>query len=75
MSSTTYFRYIPPSRLLGLTLFATAVDMWQKLAFTFVLLSSFVLLYRRDGIRSRIARLSTYDQGPFERLWHKWTWM
>lgn len=47
----------------------------QKLAFTFVLLSSFVLLYRRDGIRSRIARLSTYGQGPLERLWHKWTWM
>lgn len=40
--------------------FAAAVDMWQKLAFTFVLLSSFVLLYRRDGIRSRIVRLSTY---------------
>ena len=32
----------------------TAFDMWQKLAFTFVLVASFVLLYQREGFRGRI---------------------
>ena len=40
----------------------TAFDMWQKLAFTFVLVSSFVLLYQRSGFRTRIDGLRYYGK-------------
>jgi uncharacterized protein len=41
----------------------TVLDMWQKLAFTFVLVSSFVLLYHRfEGFRRRVADLRTYGR-------------
>lgn len=48
----------------------TALDMWQKLAFTLVLVSAFVL----QVLLSRWW-LSRHRQGPPETLWHKWTWM
>ena len=35
----------------------TAFDMWQKLAFTFVLVSSFVLLYRNAGFSRAVSGL------------------
>ena len=37
-----------------------AFDMWQKLAFTFVLVASFVLLYQSKGFRKRIDGLRSY---------------
>ena len=40
----------------------TAFDMWQKLAFTFVLVASFVLFYQRDGFRNRIDGLRYYGK-------------
>ena len=40
----------------------TAFDMWQKLAFTFVLVASFVLLYQREGFRGRIDGLRYYGK-------------
>lgn len=40
----------------------TAFDMWQKLAFTFVLVSSFMLLYQNQKFRSRIADLRFYGR-------------
>lgn len=40
----------------------TAFDMWQKLAFTFVLVASFVLLYQRKGFRNRIDGLRYYGK-------------
>lgn len=40
----------------------TAFDMWQKLAFTFVLISSFVLLYQSKGFSSRIGNLRYYGR-------------
>ena len=40
----------------------TAFDMWQKLAFTFVLVASFVLLYQREGFRSRVDGLRYYGK-------------
>ena len=109
----------------------TAFDMWQKLAFTGVLVASFILLYQNRRFRSTVDCLHYYgrmsltnylsqsvigafiyfpvglglaslcgyttsllvgiviflmqiifsdwwlwkhQQGPLERLWHKWTW-
>ena len=51
----------------------TALDMWQKLAFTLVLVSSFVILYRDR----RFCKwwLGRHRQGPLEYIWHKWTWI
>ena len=40
----------------------TVFDMWQKLAFTFVLVSSFVLLYQQEGFRRRVANLRFYGR-------------
>ncbi len=40
----------------------TAFDMWQKLAFTFVLISSFVLLYQSDAFRKRVSNLRFYGK-------------
>ena len=40
----------------------TAFDMWQKLAFTFVLVSSFVLLYQHKAFRIRIDGLRYYGK-------------
>ena len=40
----------------------TVFDMWQKLAFTFVLVSSFVLLYQQEGFRCRVANLRYYGR-------------
>ena len=38
----------------------TAFDMWQKLAFTFVLVASFVLLYQSEGFRKCVGGLRYY---------------
>lgn len=40
----------------------TAFDMWQKLAFTFVLISSFVLLYQRKGFSDKVSALRFYGR-------------
>lgn len=40
----------------------TAFDMWQKFAFTFVLVSSFVLLYQREAFRLRVNNLRFYGR-------------
>ena len=40
----------------------TVFDMWQKLAFTFVLVASFVLLYQFEGFRTRIGGLRYYGK-------------
>ncbi len=40
----------------------TAFDMWQKLAFTFVLVSSFVLLYQSDAFKARVSSLRFYGR-------------
>ncbi len=40
----------------------TAFDMWQKFAFTFVLVSSFVLLYQRERFRSLVSNLRYYGK-------------
>lgn len=40
----------------------TAFDMWQKLAFTFVLISSFVLLYQFKGFSNRMSGLRFYGR-------------
>lgn len=40
----------------------TAFDMWQKLAFTFVLVSSFVLLYRNAGFSRAVSGLRFYGR-------------
>lgn len=40
----------------------TVFDMWKKLAFTFVLVASFVLLYQREGFRTRIDGLRYYGK-------------
>ena len=40
----------------------TAFDMWQKLSFTFVLISSFVLLYQSKSFSSRIGGLRFYGR-------------
>lgn len=40
----------------------TIFDMWQKFAFTFVLISSFVLLYHRESFRKRVTSLRFYGK-------------
>lgn len=40
----------------------TVFDMWQKFAFTFVLIASFVLLYRHDRFRQKINGLRFYGK-------------
>lgn len=40
----------------------TALDMWQKLAFTGVLTASFVLLYRSQTVRNAIGGLQAYGR-------------
>ena len=40
----------------------TAFDMWQKFAFTFVLVASFVLLYQRDRFRNFVSNLRYYGR-------------
>ena len=40
----------------------TVFDMWQKLAFTFVLVSSFVLLYQNKSFQKRVANLRFYGR-------------
>lgn len=40
----------------------TAFDMWQKLAFTFVLIPSFVLLYRGAKFRHAVRGLNSYGK-------------
>ena len=49
------------SPLVGQTA-GTAFDMWQKLAFTIVLVSSFVLLYQYKGFRDKVANLRFYGK-------------
>lgn len=110
----------------------TVFDMWQKLAFTLVLVASFVLLYQHEKFKKAVIDLRFYGkmslsnyisqsiigaiiyfpfglylapycgytvslliglcvfllqvkfckwwlarhkQGPFEHIWHKWTWI
>ena len=40
----------------------TVFDMWQKLAFTFVLVSSFVLLHQNKNFQKRVANLRFYGR-------------
>lgn len=40
----------------------TAFDMWQKLAFTVVLVASFVLLYQKEGFRKFVSNLRFYGK-------------
>lgn len=40
----------------------TAFDMWQKLAFTFVLVASFVLLYQREKFSKTVSSLRFYGK-------------
>ena len=40
----------------------TVFDMWQKLAFTFVLVSSFVLLYQNKSFQKRVSNLRFYGR-------------
>lgn len=40
----------------------TAFDMWQKLAFTLVLIASFVLLYQKETFRKSVANLRFYGK-------------
>lgn len=40
----------------------TAFDMWQKLAFTFVLVASFVLLYQSEKFQQRVAPMRVYGK-------------
>lgn len=40
----------------------TAFDMWQKLAFTLVLVASFVLLYQKESFKKRVANLRFYGK-------------
>lgn len=40
----------------------TALDMWHNLAFTFVLIAAFVLLYRNDKMRSWLGGLRFYGR-------------
>ena len=40
----------------------TVFDMWQKLAFTFVLVSSFVLLYQSKSFQKRVSNLRFYGR-------------
>lgn len=38
------------------------LDMWQKFAFTFVLISSFILLYQRDAFKKRTSSFQLYGK-------------
>lgn len=40
----------------------TALDMWQKLAFTLVLVASFILLYQRRKFSAAVAGLRFYGR-------------
>ena len=40
----------------------TAFDMWQKLAFTFVLIASFILLYQKKGFSKGVSSLRYYGK-------------
>ena len=40
----------------------TVFDMWQKLSFTFVLVSSFVLLYQNKSFQQRVSNLRFYGR-------------
>ena len=40
----------------------TAFDMWQKFAFTFVLVSSFVILYQKEYFRKAVSALRFYGK-------------
>ena len=40
----------------------TVFDMWQKLSFTFVLVSSFVLLYQNKNFQQRVSNLRFYGR-------------
>lgn len=40
----------------------TAFDMWQKFAFTIVLVSSFVLLYQKDSFKRAVSSLRLYGK-------------
>ena len=40
----------------------TALDMWQKLAFTFILVSSFILTYRNKLVQKHTASLRLYGR-------------
>ena len=40
----------------------TVFDMWQKLAFTFVLVSSFVLLFQNKSFQKRVSNLRFYGR-------------
>ncbi len=40
----------------------TAFDMWQKLAFTLVLISSFVILYQSKGFSKFVGNLKFYGK-------------
>lgn len=40
----------------------TAFDMWQKLAFTLVLVSSFVILYQKECFRKTVSALRFYGK-------------
>lgn len=40
----------------------TAFNMWQKLAFTFVLIASFILLYQREKFRTAVIDLRFYGK-------------
>ena len=40
----------------------TVFDMWQKLSFTFVLVSSFVLLYQNKSFQKRVSNLRFYGR-------------
>lgn len=40
----------------------TALDMWQKLAFTFVLIASFVLLYQQEKFSKAVSSLRFYGK-------------
>lgn len=41
---------------------ATVFDMWQKMAFTLVLVASFVLLYNKDSFKKRTSNLRFYGR-------------
>ena len=40
----------------------TVFDMWQKLAFTLVLVASFILLYQRNRFKARVTNLRFYGR-------------
>ena len=40
----------------------TAFDMWQKFAFTVVLVASFVLLYQKEGFKKFVSNLRFYGK-------------